>query len=41
MISKKINIILIISESLDLKIDISTGMYNGRKILIKKTKENN
>ena len=41
---KKINFILDKDSGeprLPHKIDLSTGMYNGRKILKKKTKENN
>ena len=41
---KKINIILDKDSGeprLSHKIDISTGMYKGRQILTKKTKENN
>ena len=42
--SKKINVILDKDSGeprLSHKIDISTGMYKGRQILNKKTKENN
>ena len=41
---KKINVILDKESGeprLSHKIDLSTGMYNGREILKKKTKENN
>ena len=41
---KKINVILDKESGeprLSHKIDLATGMYKGREILIKKTKENN